>query len=146
MSRLARYVWTAVGFTILVGTVSIWTAPAMIAQVKAALVQDIDSPARNFVQFTLYYATGNLNSYTVPAGKILVIEDCSSFNDLSGAFGVATSATTIHMIPVFPGGGGYVGGRTMRIYASSGTTVIPQTYGSFGPNAILRCSGHLVTQ
>ena len=149
MNRFTKYVLTSLAFTILMGTFALWTAPQMVAQVKAALVRDIDNPARNAVQFELCNRLNGCGNYVVPAGKILVIEECSSANTLSGAYGVATTVngnSETHLIPVFPGGGGYIGGRTTRIYASPGTTVLPQTFGGFGPNPELKCSGNLVAQ
>jgi hypothetical protein len=134
------------GSTTILGTpnVSVTNPPA-----SPVFTRDVDDAARNAVQFELFNRVNGGVSYTVPAGKILVIEECSSNNTLSGAFGVATTVKgndEVHWIPVFPGGSGYVGGRTTRIYASPGTTVIHQSSGVFGPNPELKCSGHLVSE
>jgi len=117
------------------------------------IARDADSPPRGAVQFRLWNPSPNgPESYTVPAGKILVIDDCSSFTPLPAVFSVTTTVngdTQDHVLPVyaFPNGfGAYIGGRTMQVYAGPGTTVTGQINGGGGTGNYLSCSGHLVAQ
>ena len=151
MGKFRNYVLAATGFIILTATVSFVMAPYAVAQaVKAALVRDIDNAARNAVQFTLWDGAGE-HDYVVPNGKILVIDECSTTNKLSGVFSILTFANGTgaqHYIPVIPGGPGFVGGRTTQIYADPGSTVSALEVGTFSDpaNISCQCSGHLVSQ
>jgi hypothetical protein len=71
MNKLAKSILSAFGFIFVVAIAASWTAPHVIAQIKAALVQDIDNPARHVWTF----ANSNNSTYTVPAGQTLVIEE-----------------------------------------------------------------------
>jgi hypothetical protein len=64
-------------------------AKPLMAQVRAALVQNVDEPARHVWTFNGYSAFDN--TYTVPAGQTLVIEEVGS---LCGA-----SVWTIYIDP-----------------------------------------------
>lgn len=52
--------------------------------VKAALVRSADEPARNVVNFSVTTPGGSAHIYTVPTGKLLVIERVSCHSLLPG--------------------------------------------------------------
>lgn len=64
-----------------VGVVGAWFAKPVVAQVRAALVRDVDAPALSPFRATVNYQLCCLNDQrlltTVPAGKRLVIEHIS---------------------------------------------------------------------
>ena len=76
----------------LVATLGHFYGKPLVAQVRAALVRDLDNPARNAVQFNLYVG-GTFTTYRVPIGKILVIEDVTTLTpyNITGAFGISTT-------------------------------------------------------
>jgi hypothetical protein len=140
MKRFATSILTSVGFLLVMATVGLLTAPRVIAAVKAALVRDLDNPARNAVQFAFYNSGANV--YHVPAGKILVIEYVS-FKTVYNTPGTYALVTTVKGVTVghyfspnsFIGvgnatGGDWFLGTTVRIYADPGTDVTISTYAS----------------
>jgi hypothetical protein len=132
---------TLAGGLVLLAVAGKFATPAIAQAVRAALVRDIDNPARNAVQFELYGYYGSTD-YIVPAGKTLVIEDVAFQTPFSnaGTFGIVTTlngGTLVHYFaPVgysasgISTGGSWFGGRTTRIYAGAGTRVYVQTNGS----------------
>jgi hypothetical protein len=149
-----RLVTLAAGLVLVAVVGKLVTVPAIAQAVRAALVRDIDNPARNAVQFELYGYYGS-NDYYVPAGKTLVIEDVAFVTPYgnAGTFGIVTTlngSTLVHYFaPVgysasgIPTNGSWFGGRTTRIYASAGTRVYVQTNGSVGTGQ-LDISGYLL--
>jgi hypothetical protein len=140
MKRFATNVLTSIGFVLVMATVSLWTAPRVIAAVKAALVRDADNPARNAIQFEFYNSGANV--YHVPASKILVIEYVS-FQTVFSTPGTYSLSTTVKGVTVGhyfspvsyvgaadAGNGDWFLGTTVRIYADPGTDVTVQTIGS----------------
>ena len=115
--------------------------PAIAQAVRAALVRDVDNPARNAVQFELYGYDGS-SDYFVPAGKTLVIEDVAFQTPYgnAGTFGIVTTLNGTSLVHWFAPvgysasgistGGTWFGGRTTRIYAGAGSRVYIQTNGS----------------
>jgi hypothetical protein len=86
MNQWKSYVLAAFGLVALTVVVVAFTAKPVLAQIKAALVSDVDNPARNFVRLRTDVAHPALTSsaticfetgYTVPVGKRLVIDDVS---------------------------------------------------------------------
>ena len=67
---------TMAGGLALVAVLGHFYAKPLLAQVRAALVQNVDEPARHV--WTMAGNTGVNNTYTVPAGQTLVIEEVSS--------------------------------------------------------------------
>ena len=128
--------------------------PAIAQAVRAALVRDVDNPARNAVQFELYGYYGS-SDYIVPAGKTLVIEDVAFYTPYSsaGTFGIVTTVNGSEVVHYFSPvgysnsgistGGSWFGGRTTRLYASAGTRVFIQTNGSVSTGQ-LDVSGYLL--
>lgn len=148
-----RWVTLAAALALVAVVGKLAAVPAIAQVVRAALVRDVDNPARNAVQFELYAA--GANDYIVPAGKTLVIEDVDFQTPYgnAGTFGIVTSLngnTLIHWFaPVgysasgIATGGSWFGGRTTRIYAGAGTRVYIQTNGSVGTGE-LNFSGYLL--
>jgi hypothetical protein len=149
-----RLVTLAAGLVLLAVVGKFVTVPAIAQAVRAALVRDIDNPARNAVQFELYGYYGS-NDYYVPAGKTLVIEDVAFVTPYgnAGTFGIVTTlngSTVVHYFaPVgysasgIATNGSWFGGRTTRIYAAAGSRVYVQTNGSVGTGQ-LDFSGYLL--
>ena len=83
MNRVKHICLTALAFTALMATISFWAAPRIVAQVRAALVQDVDNAARHFVQVAVeavqppgLSSTGLCyDLYTVPNGQRLVVDN-----------------------------------------------------------------------
>ncbi len=148
-----RLMTLAAGLVLLVLAGKFLAVPVIAQAVRAALVRDIDSPARNAVQFQLY--ADNATDYFVPAGKTLVIEDVQFKTTYSnaGTYGIVTTLNGTTLIHWFAPagysasgistGGSWFGGRTTRIYASAGTRVAIQTNGSVGAGQF-DCSGYLL--
>ena len=125
----------------LVATLGHFYGKPLVAQVRAALVRDVDNPARNALQFYLYVG-GTVTTYHVPVGKILVIEDVSILTEynITGTFGISTTVKGVAVTHWFsPGGyvstgvatgGSFFGGRPTRIYADPGTDVFIQSAGA----------------
>jgi hypothetical protein len=132
----------------LLAVIGVFTARESLAQaIRAAWVRDADNAARHAVAFDLT-AGGN---YTVPAGKILVVEDVNVFNIIpldpsSGLVTVTNGVTLFHDMPFSPISGNagatrtWVGGRTTRFYADPGSVVSSFSNGAYH----MACSGHLI--
>ncbi len=150
----SRLVTVAAGLVLLAVAGKFVAVPAIAQAVRAALVRDIDNPARNAVQFQLYGYYGSTD-YIVPAGKTLVIEDVEFETPYSsaGTFGIVTTLNGTQVIHWFAPtgysasgistGGSWFGGRTTRIYASAGTRVFIQTNGSVSTGQLV-FSGYLL--
>lgn len=149
-----RLVTLAGGLVLLAAVGKFVPVPAIAQAVRAALVRDVDNPARNAVQMQLYGYYGS-SDYYVPAGKTLVIEDVEFSTPYSsaGTFGIVTTLNGTSLIHWFaPVGysasgistnGSWFGGRTTRIYAAAGTRVFVQTNGSVSTGQ-LDVSGYLL--
>jgi hypothetical protein len=136
------------GVTVMAMVVGVFTAKPLVAQIKAAFVKDVDQPARNYITFEFYptYAP----SYTVPAGKVLVIEQVSSSGISSNTLlalsfdGDLGAPSNNHRWSMYfaPPQGGFLVNQQVRIYAKSGQTI---TY-SYGPGSAgqLFAQGYLV--
>jgi len=82
---------TFVGALTLLGVLGHFYAKPLLAQVRAALVQDVDSPARHFVQvYTLAHQPSGIvggglcsDLYTVPSGQRLVIDNIDVRTELA---------------------------------------------------------------
>jgi hypothetical protein len=86
MNRMKTYVWMAGGL-VAMAIVGSFTARPLIAQIKAAFVQNVDEPGRNPYASTVFFANGfefpaggvcgnaqcELHFQAVPAGKRLVV-------------------------------------------------------------------------
>ena len=118
-------------------------------------VRDVDRQVQQPVQFSLFNPPGN--TYTVPAGKQLVIEYVSGglgITSSGGAFAeifIEVSPGITHIIPGTPvsyadgnpGGLGFAFSQPCRIYAGPGATV--KFHGSQGVLlSTLNVSGYLV--
>jgi hypothetical protein len=96
-------------------------------------VQDVDNPARHFVQFGTTTLTNAFNPsgvgqtvFTVPAGKVLVIEYFSSACDASNGVTptVMRLGTTVdHYFPFTMTGTSATQSNITRLYAPAGTNV-----------------------
>jgi len=132
----------------LLAVIGAFSARESISQaVRAAIVRDADNAARHAVAFDLTAG----GSYTVPAGKLLVIEDVSIFNiiqlDPSGGIVTLTNGVTLfHDLPFSPISGSaggtrtWVGGRATRFYSDPGSAVSSYANGAYH----IACSGHLI--
>jgi hypothetical protein len=87
---------TFAGALCLLAVVGKFYAPPLMAQVRAALVQDVDQPARAPFQATvqLNFTNFTFTPVTIPAGKRLVVD----FVSVSGAAG--TTGTDIQPIVI----------------------------------------------
>jgi hypothetical protein len=146
MSKFTKYVLTTLGFTVAIGAVGFWAAPYAIAQVKAALVRDVDNPGRQFITIEFQFS-----SYTVPAGKILVIEQvsCVSNNEYvtlnySGDNGPASNTHRWSMIfQTVPGQ--FFFNQHVRIYAKGGQTITIGTNNPANINSVF-AQGYLLDE
>jgi hypothetical protein len=109
-------VWQIAGVLALVGVLGKFYAPPLLAQVRAALVQDRDAEGRN-----IYQANSNCNSPdpcviafpAVPAGKRLIIKQASALVKF-GAGGTIVSVqlrggTVFQYLPVIATPGNFAG-------------------------------------
>jgi hypothetical protein len=132
----------------LLAVLDFFTARESIAQaVRAAWVRDADNAARHAVTFDL----GSTVTYTVPAGKILVLEDVNVFSavptDPTAYFTMTSNGQFIfHDIAFGPVPGNtngvrtWVGGRATRLYGDPGSVVQGSASGIWH----IVCSGYLL--
>jgi len=111
-------------------------AKPLLAQVRAALVQDVDNPARHPFYLELDATPGGNSTYTVPSGQRVIIEFISQSIDVGQPFsGTAESIFFLMIQPpnhgptqyhslyaTFPG---RLGGMQtpVRIYVDPGATL-----------------------
>jgi hypothetical protein len=135
-----------------------FTAKPLLAQIKAAMVQNVDEPARNPYQDGAAFSQGsgcsgtfcNVYFATVPAGKRLVITNITGVVYVAspgvlqpltlvhdGAPAPAVPIPTVQQAGIFPGPSGQAEGifdvnAPVRIYFDSGTAphVIASASGS----------------
>jgi hypothetical protein len=128
---MARKLWTVTAALALLAVVGKFYAKPVLAQVRAALVQNVDEPGRN--TFGLAKSNFTLNpyfaSFTVPAGQRYIVEQYSATCDVvsttslsqveidtvSGGVQVFTSSPA-HVVQV----NGFVGGQQVYNYEASG--------------------------
>ena len=167
MNRLKYCHYAAIGVSALLLT-GVFTAKPLLAQIKAALVQNIDEPGRNPYQesqFTVCSGPQNCNFQfaTIPAGKRLVLTHLNGWVDVRGAtlpnssvsssFGGNSFASVF-----FPGTRGTVGGGSTRIiyntdvlaYFGPGETPsgfygLFSTTDTFASSGVLTLSGYFIT-
>jgi hypothetical protein len=122
--------WTLAGTLALLAVLGKFYAKPLIAQVKAAIVQDRDSKARN-----IYQAVNNCYNVTnpcqvafaaVPAGKRLIIEQVSAIVTLPTAAGSSLvgvelrGASVFQLLPVVAAPGNFGG----QVQYSTNQTVL----------------------
>jgi hypothetical protein len=129
MNRWKNYVWMAAGVSALT-VVGSFTAKPLLAQIKAALVQNVDEPARNPYQEAASFSQGsgcsgafcNVYFSTVPTGKRLVITNVTGVVYVESP-GVLQPLTLVHdgasaptmFIPTVQQAGTFAGsGRSTR--------------------------------
>src|SRR5882724_6692760 len=97
-----RLVSLAAGLVLLVVAGKFVSVPAIAQAVRAALVRDVDNPARNAIQFQLYGYYGSTD-YIVPAGKTLVIEDVAFYTPYSSSLiiGIVTTVNGNQIVHYF---------------------------------------------
>jgi len=84
MSKLKKTVLTLTALAAALAAVHVATDQTLVAQIRAALVRDVDHPARQAVMIKQYTAENYFDVvYTVPAGKKLVVEhvNCTALDD-----------------------------------------------------------------
>jgi hypothetical protein len=118
-------------------------AKPLLAQVRAALVQNVDEPARHV--WTMAGNTGVNNTYTVPAGQTLVIEEVGS---LCGAsewrIGIDESSLANRGIFYFAAGNSSGAlAQQARIYVRAGQTFSFTEFPDRGD--LLSIHGYLLT-
>jgi hypothetical protein len=145
MNKVTKSIVSGLGFILVLAIATSWTAPHVIAQIKAALVQDIDNPARHVWTFANY----NNSTYTVPAGQTLVIEEIggltgNSFVEIAidesnvtnrGSFWFSAATAT-----------GAIAGalsETTRIYVRGGQTFVIRESPNRGD--LISLHGHLIS-
>lgn len=153
----------AMAVTCAVLTVASLSGPRrLFAQVRAALVQDVDSPGRAPFQASV---TINVNNFTytpvtIPTGKRLVIDYVEAHGAATSAggpiqpiatvaVGVAGSSTSTYYFALNPSQvpGEFYLSAPAKIYAD--TLAVGPAYSGFAPNflgATVNISGHLVSQ
>lgn len=146
MTRWKVVLWTSLA-ALALAVVGSSFGPSVAAQVRAALVRDVDNPARQAVVIKNYTTTSIFETvYTVPAGKILVVEhmNCSALGTslYAGLFvGPLTHQNIVYSVPVISTDSGvlvadgstrlYLNGGTdlnLRVFTTNGTTCIVSGY------------------
>ena len=120
MKVTKRWLWAAIGLSLL-SVVASYTAKPLLAQIRAALVQNVDEPGRNPYSSTVFFAdqfefpgngakcqgTCRIDFATVPAGKRLVV------TSITGNIYVETPGV-VSGILLFPLGNA-LGGTTLNV-------------------------------
>ena len=114
---------TLAGGLALAGLLGHFYAKPLLAQVRAALVQNVDEPARHVWTFAGYCAFSN--TYTVPAGQTLVIEEVGSLCGASEWTIAINESSTANRGYFSFAAGNSIGalGQHTRIYVRSGETL-----------------------
>lgn len=106
MSKLKQTSYAILAVIVAVVVVDMAAPPEVIAQVRAALVRDVDHPARQAVTIRKNTDVSIFETvYTVPANKKLVVEhmNCTSLDDqlYAGIFeGSLAHANIVYSVPV----------------------------------------------
>jgi hypothetical protein len=132
-----------------VGLLATLPSNSLVAQVRAALVRDVDQPARQSVVIRQFTSTSTFAPvYTVPAGKRFVLEhmNCTSLGQelYAGIFvGIFQLQSVVYSVPVTGVSGGVlIADGDTHIYFDSGTVL---NLRMFVRNAtICTLSGHTV--
>ena len=113
-----------------VGIMAILPSSPLLAQVRAALVRDVDQPARQSVTIRKFTASSSFEAvYTVPAGKKFVLEhvNCTSLAGelYAGIFdGALSHANIVYSVPVINTSGTVlVADADTRIYFEPGAVL-----------------------
>jgi hypothetical protein len=132
-----------------VGILATFPSNSLVAQVRAALVRDVDQPARQSVVIRNFTSTSSFGAaYTVPAGKRFVLEhmNCTSLGlELyAGVFvGTLQLQNVVYSVPVAGVSGDVlVADGDTRIYFEPGTVVNLRMFVS--GQTICTLSGHTV--
>jgi hypothetical protein len=132
-------------------------AKPLLAQVRAALIQNIDEPARNPIGFSDNNA-GAEDFWKVPAAKRYVIEQYTAFCETSSTGqltsaeisvftgGARVSATTPAFVSFTISDGNVVwaASATTRLYADPSSTITIIGVGNPSPNCSFQMSGYSV--
>lgn len=112
-------------------------AKPLLAQVRAALTQNVDEPGRNPFKVSLLSDASGTASFTVPAGKRYVIEDISGFcssTTVLDYFVIQPSPDEDVLVPLYRTSvvaNSYFTNAFVKTYGEPGSTVTVQT-GPFG--------------
>lgn len=106
-------------------------AKPLLAQVRAAVIQNMDEPGRNSFQIKLFTDDGTgVASFTVPAGKRYIVEAfagyCFSPNTGIDLLGIENSSVVGAYVPVYKASvfaGGYFGNGLVKLYGAPGETI-----------------------
>lgn len=134
---------TLAGGLALAGVLGHFYAKPLLAQVRAALVQNVDEPARHVWTFAGYSAFSN--TYTVPAGQTLVIDEVGSFCGAS-EWTIAIdegSAANRGYFSFAAGNSACALAQQARIYVRSGQTFTISEFPDRGD--LFSIHGHLIT-
>lgn len=127
--RALKNTLTALGVIAVVGvTVAVFAPRTVVAQVRAALMRDVDEPSRQAVVIRKFTTTSSFDTvYTVPAGKKFVLEhmNCTSLASslYAGIFnGTLSHANIVFSVPVINVSGTVlVADAAARVYFDPGT-------------------------
>jgi hypothetical protein len=157
MNRLKYSILAAAGILLLAGVLTLVGPKRVMAALGYTPVRDVTNPALQPFQIAVSFSGNSnfgTNSFTVPAGKRLVIEYVSvaMFNNGSGTVLIGPaplSSLPSVSIPFRDPGirGVYTGGQEVRFYGEPGQTlgvrVDFDTFGLFGGEVTI--VGHLVS-
>jgi hypothetical protein len=134
-------------------------AKPLLAQIRAALVQNVDEPGRNPIGLSVN-ADSSETFWSVPGGKRYVIEQYTAFCEVSNTGfltsvelsvstgGALVSATTPAFVSYTISDGNVVWGAssTTRLYADPNTTLTFAGVGSSIKNCSVSVSGYAISQ
>jgi len=155
---------TLAGALALLAVLGHYYAKPLLAQVRAALVQNVDEPGRNPIPLGFQTVTGtNFTNFSVPAGKRYVIEaftgscildsassvtaiNFTAFNPASGATFGEVYAQAFRTVISTGGAGSWAASATTRLYVNPGSTIIilPITSGPPIQQCDLTVSGYVI--
>jgi hypothetical protein len=138
------------GVLALLGVVGKFYATPLLAQARAALVQNVDEPGRHPIALGATVAASRVQ-WNVPATQRYVVEqfsaNCdvlagSSLSDLSLLVISSGTSLDLHASPHFVQPNGGVGGQAVNRWAGSGTARIYADPGGFIQIAATEASGN----
>jgi len=118
MKTIASYFLMGMGLITILGALSLWTTPRLLAQVRAAIVKNVDEPGRTPYQATLTCHTGNnticfATAAPIPANTRLVLRH------VGAEFDIAATKQIIQALITGASNGGAI--LTPRLMANNST-------------------------
>ena len=123
----------------------------LLAQIRAALVRDVDNPTRQGITLREYNNSTNTfnHLYTVPAGKILALEgmNCSALGEFFAAIFAGSLSHANIVMSAAPSGESatvFVSDTDSKAYLPAGTVLNLRMYSLSATQITCTVTGHVI--